>query len=216
MFESNCKKKKVQFFESFSTKKFNFFGSYRKSSVLWVIKKVQLLESFWKKVEFLKSYEKKFNSMIFIQKNQFFESYSKSNIFESCSKKEINSESVITKKKKKTGSILRVIVKKGWNSSSNVQKKRFIFESHLKTTVLSVTFLKNLWVIPKKHQFLESCSKKKGWILWVIFFWRVNMLWVVILVKKKKVQFFESNSKKSGFNSLSNVEEKGSISMSYV
>ena len=194
--------KKVQFFElNFKISSFVWVKLQKKGSILWVI--------FNKKVQFLWVISKKFSSLshkkgsitwvilkkswvleVIRKKVQFDDFYSKKSIFWVIFKeqylwvllkKEFNSESVITKKKK-TGSILRVIIKKGWNSSSNVQKKRFIFESHLKTTVLSVIFLKNLWVIPKKHQFLESCSKKKGWILWVIFFWRVNMLWVVILV----------------------------------
>ena len=64
--------RKVQFFESHSTKSSISSGHIEKSLVLWVIfKKVELFESFWKKVEFLKSYEKKvqFVESYFLKKN---------------------------------------------------------------------------------------------------------------------------------------------------
>ena len=231
-------KEKVQFFElNFKISSFVWIKmqNKKKSSILWVTfnkkiqfiwvisKKVQFFESYIKRFNYLSHFEKKwvlevirkkFNSMIHNQKKAIFWVIFKEQYLWVLLKKGFNSESLITRK---TSSILRVIVRKGWNSSSNVQKKRFIFLSHIwkKKTVLSVIFWKIFESYPKKDQFLESCSKKKkGWILWVMFFWKKKHALSRIFGKKK----FNSLSQiqKSGFNSLSNVEKKGSISMSYV
>ena len=104
---------------------------------------------------------------------------------------------------------------KVFNSSSNIQKKSSFFLSHIfeQKTLLSVIFWKILKSYPKKSilrvmfffekkaQFLESCFwsqiAKKFNSLSHISLQKCAILWVIF--------------KKSGFNSLSNVEKKGSI-----
>ena len=168
---------RVQFFESHFQKEFNslshiqpkssiFFGSYRKkfsslsrkkSSITWVI-----LKKSW----VLEVIRKKFNSMIHIQKKKNFLSHIQSTISLSPIKEGVQ---FLESYYEKTDSILRVIVKKGWNSSSNVQKKvPFFFESYfLKKKVLSVIFWKIFESYPKKINSKSRVQKKKSWILWV-------------------------------------------------
>ena len=150
MFESNCKKKKSSILWVIFNKKSSIsLGHIEKGSVLWVIKKVQLLESFWKKIEFLKSYEKKFNSMIFIQKINFLShiqrAISLSPIKEGVQFWECNYE-----KKKKNGFNSQSHSKKGLKFFEQRSKKRFIFLSHIwKQQFLVSHFWKTFESYPK-------------------------------------------------------------------
>ena len=88
-----------------------------------------------------------------------------------------------------------------------------------------------LWINKKKVQFFDSYSKRwfnslshvqKGSILWVIFFKRGSILWVIqkrrfnsLSHAQKKVQFFESYSKKKRFNYFESFKKRRFNSLSH-
>ena len=214
-FNSLSQKERLQLFEP-SWKEVQFDES---SHISW--KQVQFRERHTKKVQYFESYQrKKWNPLSRIGEFQFFESYSK--------KSSMSNKKVIFKKKtssilwvvcflQKQSSvsrirtwknfILRVTMKKRINSSShffgkkNILKRRFKSVSHKKSNSLSFVekkgfnssshIEKNLWVILKKSS-----------VLWIVFLRQAQFFECFF---SKKIQFFESHSKK--FNSLSHAPE---------
>ena len=140
-------------------------------------------------------------------KNNFdcFDYFStKISIFESHSIKWVRFIESYSKKKVR---FFWVILRKRFNSLNHTQKEvQFFRVMFRKSSILCVIFKKIV-------QFFASYSKKKGSILWVVFK-KSSTLWVIQRVQhfvfltffqkhslsqiQKKVQFFESYSKKKG------------------
>ena len=109
------------------------------------------------------------------------------------------------------GSILWVILWRGFNSLSHQVKEVQFFESNFwkSSSIFWVTFHKKssiLWVVFKKmfnsldHKSVQLSLQKMGSILCVMKKKKVQFFWVTKRAYWKKVQFFESNWKKSSIH----------------
>ena len=123
-------------------------------------------------------------SRLFFTKTKFCESYSYLKKFHLrvTMKKRINSSSHFFGKKNILKRRFKSVSHKKSNSLSFVEKKGFNSSSHIE---------KNLWVILKKSS-----------VLWIVFLRQAQFFECFF---SKKIQFFESHSKK--FNSLSHAPE---------
>ena len=139
-----------------------------------VIIRVQFFESFFFFLEKIFFFKKKYKSVRH-KKVKFFEFFS------------------LTKKKKS----LWVMLKKGFNSLSHIEKNLWVI---LKKSSVLCVFWKNflshiLWVVflkkKKKTQKFNSLSDTQKRINSLSHTQEISILWVILL-KKTKVQFFES------------------------